>query len=577
MKKHILAAMACGLAVLPLRAEVIECAGVLGNSGEQGTALVRFGVNKPVLANKPMLGLGVVFDRYGTFWDRGGNGILNRYAADGRLLSSFRIPGERNGLGDAIAGVGDTLMLCLDQELYTFPIDATEGTKPTPLKIAADQISRSSHEGWVLAAKGPEVFLVNAAGEKKPVKTLEKAPLCVEIGPDGAVYVSLDWKIYRADANSPDGLTLVGGGPGERMQFLGGSIYGASWASTIRRFDAAWQPTPGVVLGGNSGSFIGHVDEQSEIINERGMAKAGPDLFAVSGRNGILHLLEWKEQEKRFSPFRRIGAIPECVALALDREVRTWWHSGNWNWNDGPATPLHYGVPPPESVFALAMLNSDGIVGYGQMWGKQCFVFGKLEKEVRINRIETPTILPKEGVVAAAGAEQNKRPILLLLEKKGGVTAINIADTGDYRGDVGPVQFLTSTPVKEWTSLAATGRDTLVAAGDGFVIELARDGENWKETRRWNSWGTDAAQKFGGPVWLSADAGKLWVSDSARHRVVCFDLASGRELASFGSRDAAGDDLAKLNAPHVIAARGQRAVVFDSGNQRLIKLQLTGQ
>jgi hypothetical protein len=119
------------------------------------------------------------------------------------------------------------------------------------------------------------------------------------------------------------------------------------------------------------------------------------------------------------------------------------------------------------------------------------------------------------------------------------------------------------------------GHDTLIAAGDGFVIELAREGENWQETRRWNSWGAGAAQNFGGPIWLSADAGKLWVSDSARHRVVCFDLASGHELAAFGARDAAGDDLARLNAPRVIAARGPRAVVCDSGNQRLIKLQIT--
>ena len=81
-------------------------------------------------------------------------------------------------------------------------------------------------------------------------------------------------------------------------------------------------------------------------------------------------------------------------------------------------------------------------------------------------------------------------------------------------------------------------------------------------------------QRFGGPIWLAADAGRLWVSDAARHRVICFDLASGRELASFGRPDAAGDDLGGLHAPSTIAARGPRAVVFDGGNQRLIKLRI---
>jgi hypothetical protein len=570
MKKQIqcvLAALMCSWMALPLHAEEIQCAGVLGNSGEQGTVLVRFN------REKPALGLGVVADHYGTLWDRAGVGVLNRYAADGRLLASYRIAGQRSPSGDAIAAVGDTLMLCLDGGLHTLPIDAPAASASTPMKIDAEHMSLSSHDGWVVASKGPVVFLVSATGEKKPVITLQKEPQQLEIGPDGTVYIILEGKAYRPAADAPDGLALVGASPGDRLQFLGDFLYGASGHSTLRRFGMAWQLAPGVVLGGNSGSFIGHVDEQSEVVSPRGVAKAGPDLFAVSGRNGILHLLEWQERAQRLVPLRRIGSAASCLALALDREGRTWWLSGSWNWNDGPATPLHCGIPEPE-IFALAMQNSDSVVGYGRMWGKPSVMFGKLDKEVRISRIETPTILPTENAVAAAVSEQNHRPILLVLEGNGGVTAVNLSDTGQYRDDVGRVQFLTSTPVKQWTSLAAAGRDALIAAGDGFVIELAREGANWKETRRWNSWGGDPAQNFGGPIWLSADAGRLWISDSARHRVVCFDLASGRELAAFGTRDAAGDDLARLNTPRVLAARGHRTVVFDSGNQRLIKLQI---
>ena len=564
--QRVVAALLCGLVCLPLHAEVIRCDGVLGNSGEQGTALVRFRRQTGPGPRRRGRSLRHVVGPRGA-------GVLNRYAADGRLLASYRIPGERLPSGDAIAAVGDTLILCLDGGLHTLSIDAPAGSASTPLKIDAEHISLSSHDGWVVASKGPAVFLVNAVGAKRPVITLPRDPWELEIGPDAAVYIISEGKAYRPARDAPGGLVLAGAVPGERAQFLGGFLYGAGWHSTLRRFDAAWQPAPGVVLGGNSGSFIGHVDEQSEVVGPRGVAKAGPDLFAVSGRNGILHLLEWQEHAKRLVPLRRIGSVPSCLSLALDREGRAWWHSGNWNWNDGPATPLRFGIPEPE-VFALAMQNSDSVVGYGRMWGKPSVMFGKLDKEVRMGRIETPTILPGEDVAAVAVSERDNRPILLVLERKGGVTAVNISDAGEYRGDIGQVQFLASTPVKQWTSLAALGRDALIAAGDGFVIELARDGENWKETRRWNSWGAGAAQKFGGPIWLSADAGKLWVSDAARHRVVCFDLASGRELAAFGTRDAAGDDLASLNAPRVIAARGQRAVVFDSGNQRLVKLQI---
>ena len=564
--RFFVAALTCGLAALPLRAEVIQCAGILGNSGEQGKELVRF-------SDKQANGLGVVVDRYGALWDRAGAGVLNRYAADGRLLASYRIPSERpNIYRDTIAAVGDTLMLCLDGALHTLSIDAPAGSASTPLKVEAEHISFANHDGWIAASKGLEVFLVNAAGEKKPLATLQKEPFSLDMSPDGTVYIMQEGKAYRLDPNAPNGLALAGSTPGERTQFLGGYIYGVTGHSTLRRFDTDWQPAPGVVLGGNSGSFIGHVDEQAEVVNARGIAKAGPDLFAISGLYGTLHLLEWQAKELRLAPFRRIGSIPVCRALGLDRQGRTWWLSGNWNWNDGPATPLHFGVPQPD-IFAITMQNSDAMVGVGQMWGKPSVLFGKMEKEVRIGRIETPTALPKEAV-AVAVSEMDKRPVLLVLEKKGGVTAVNIADTGEYRSDAGSMQFLTSAPVAEWTSLVATGRDTLLGAGDGFVIELTREGTNWKETRRWNSWGTDAAQKFGGPVWLSADAGKLWVSDLARHRVVCFDLASGKELATFGAQDGAGDDLTKLNGPRILAARGQRAVVFDSGNQRLMKLEI---
>jgi hypothetical protein len=72
----------------------------------------------------------------------------------------------------------------------------------------------------------------------------------------------------------------------------------------------------------------------------------------------------------------------------------------------------------------------------------------------------------------------------------------------------------------------------LLSAGDGFVIEFARDGQNWKEERRWNS------------------------------------------LGSFGTADSPGDDLTHVNTPTTLAACGDRAVVYDSGNQRLVKLRL---
>ncbi len=547
---------------ITLTANQITCTGILGNSGEHGDSLVRF--EGPVTN-----GMGIVCDRYGSLWDRGGT-ALNRYSADGRLLASYKLPkANPNRNADMIALAGDTLILRLGSGLHSLPIDAPPNSEAKTMNVQADRMSPSSLDGNVIASKGEDVFFVNAAGEKKPVATLRQKPDSLDFGADGNVYAVIDWKIYKLNAGSTELAGPVAGSPGERPQFLDGCWYGSAWHSTLRRFDKNFNPSPGVVLGGNSGSFIGHVAEQSEIINGRGIAKMSPNLFAISGFCGVVHLLEWKGADMRFEPIRRIGALQSCGAIALDREGRVWSGSGNWNWNDGPAAPQHWGVPVPEKVFGLTILENDSVCGYGYMWGKPMIISGKMDKELKLGRIEQQTILPSEAV-AAAVSEMNKKRVLLVLESDGKITSVNINGDGTYNSDAGTVQLATASPIKEWTSLSSSGKDTLLAGGGGNVVEFSRNGDGWKEKRRWNSFGQD---KFGTAIWLAYDSGRLWVSDKARNRVLCFDPI-GNLLASFGTADLAGNDLKSLNAPAVIAAKGSRAAVYDSGNQRIVKLEL---
>jgi len=62
--------------------------------------------------------------------------------------------------------------------------------------------------------------------------------------------------------------------------------------------------------------------------------------------------------------------------------------------------------------------------------------------------------------------------------------------------------------------------------------------------------------------------------DAGRRRVLCFDLATRKPLATFGQPDHAGTTRATLARPQTLAARARRAVLHDTTNQRLLKLRL---
>ncbi len=548
-------------------ADSLQCAGVLGNSGEQGDTLVRFG-------EKTASGMGVVFDKFGSLWDRAGDGVLNRYAPDGRLLASYRIaPSGSMQERDTLVQLGDTLLFKVGKKLYTLPLTATPDVKPAALAVAATRLSFNTHDGWAAAADDRKVFLINAKGETRAVTEADDNVDDIELGTAGAVYVSTKGKLRRVDAAAP----ATGHGPwpspGERPQWLAEHWFGSAWHGTIRRFSPALTPDPGVVLGGGSGSFIGYVEGNHELNNGRGLAHLGGNLYAVSGIEGILHLLEWLPEDNRFKIIRRIGAVPSCNGLAMDRKGRVWYYSGVWEWNDGPDAPLQHSVPPAEGagIFGAVMLENDVMVAPAIRWGKKALYAGKLDGPAATHMDVEP--LPRD-VATCALVTWEKRQALIVLNKTGKGVALYIGADGKYQSQAGVVELQTSVPLRELTSLAASGKDGLVGAADGQIIEFARAGNNWKETHRWNSWGDDPAARLGGKIFLAADQNCLWVSDTARQRVVCLNQSTRKPIATFGAVDKAGNNLSMLNAPQILTVNGSRAVVFDSGNQRLMKLEL---
>jgi len=561
----ILVVLLCGVAA----GGELVCEGILGNSGEQGKSLVRFGDASRVR------GMGVACDRFGSLWDRAGDGVLNRYAPDGRLLAQCRIP-RGGGQRDQVTLVGDTLVLLIGDGLCTLPIAAPAGAEAKPLGRRADCISFGSLNGRLASAIKGEVSLVDpASGEATQIAAVAGTD-AVEIGPDGAIYAMANGRVHKLIGGQPATDGWPKGAPGERFQFLDGYWFGHGWHGTIRRFNAALEPSPGVVLGGASGSFIGHLDQNSELSNGRGLAKLRENLYAVSGLGGILHLLQWNDEKQQMEIVRRIGAVPACRGLGLDRQGNVWWFAGSWRWDDRPDTPLRFGVNAAEfpGIGQAVMLDNDQMVAPGYLWGKPAIYRGSLTGEVRCDRIEKGLEL-KKGFVGSAVYEKERRLVLLVIDKAGKSQSFAVGSDGSFQAGLGPAQLRTAGETKEWTALAMGSPTLLLGAVDGQVVELRPDGADWKEAQRWSSWAAAPSEKLGARIHIAADSGRVWISDRERHRVLVFDGGKTRRpLAAFGQLDKPGDDLHSLAFPETLAARGNRAVVYDSGNQRLMKLSI---
>lgn len=560
-------------------AQELENVGILGNSGEQGSHLVHLG---PIFKG---LAMGPAFDHHGTLWDRSSKDTLIRLALDGRLISSHPIPDGDGGAGGnnsgEIAILGETLIIRPGgtTQVATLPLDAKAGTPATVIHQDIDRISRNSHNGLALAYRGNEILTLAPSGELQPLLTLPEgtSPLAhdsaISFGADGEIYILTSAFTLRYPASGkgePEKLQVQL--PGERTQLVGNNWYGHAWHSTMRRFDLEFQPDPGVVLGGNSGSFIGRVAEQREIENARGLAQINPALFAISGnKSGVIHLLEWQEKKRQMSPVRRIGAITGDLAFTLVPDGTVLYDGAYWKWNDGPTTPLHDDPSSPGAIL-LTHDKDQNLIGYGLAWDKPAVFTGTANGGVRNFRYDTPesaNLTTSPVGIAEITAPPGKRS-LLLLDPTGELTTLNLTSEGnDLRYD----SHHTTTPASpaNWTSLANITPTKLLAATDGSIITLEPEGETWKETSRWNSWAND---NFGKTIHLTLDQKHLWVSDTENHRVLCFDLESRKPIASFGKKSTPGNDLETLDRPTTISASGHRALIFDSANQRLVKLEL---
>ncbi len=61
---------------------------------------------------------------------------------------------------------------------------------------------------------------------------------------------------------------------------------------------------------------------------------------AVSGRYGIVSLLEWNNDKQQYRIARRLGAVTNCYGLAINDNGSVWFNAGRWNRTIGRLPPF---------------------------------------------------------------------------------------------------------------------------------------------------------------------------------------------------------------------------------------------
>lgn len=535
------------VSAVPARGGTLRLAGTTGNSGEDGPTLVSF-------AGKPARGMGPVFDEASTLWERGGSRQLNRYALDGRLLASFEIP-EGGDNGDVLTQASKLLVMRIGKSVLTLPVDAAAGTKPVKLPGDADAMSSGSFAGRVaICSGGALAWLDPATGARTEFAKADGAVVALCVTDDGTVHAFGEGRVNAWK----DGQRLAGFPKpfhGERPQKIGRFWYSHAWHGTINRFNESFEPAPGVVLGGASGTFIGYLPQSADIENGRGMAHIGGDLFAVSGMGGVVQLLKWSGTELKFDVVRRIGALADITGVALDANGTIWTPYGSVRWNDTCDTPFSPGDKAPDVHTQPVVLGGKTLCLLKKHYSYVQLARGPLLDADGLSHFESPGVKdfewPKEFTGAAAFPAGNGLR-MIVVERGGAAWEFGINDQGQQLSKPDRVDL---PGLKNCTGLAWFD-EKLCAATDSVVIAYERRGNGWKEVTRLTG--------FGSEVFISGDGARLVVSDAQRGAVHLYESLAENPATYEG-----------LKSPTHVAVSGNRIALYEAGQQRMVKLELT--
>ncbi|MDB4537643.1 hypothetical protein N9230_03410 [Akkermansiaceae bacterium] len=460
-------------------------------------------------------------------------------------------------MNDQMTLAGEHLLFRFREELWRLSLEAAPGSKAEKLAGQAAVISSSAYQGRVaMFWKGELSWFDVATEERASIGKVDSLRELFVDSKDGTVYgfsndEVMAWREGKAVDGFPRSFTC------SKSQKIGRYWYSHGSHGTIHRFNEQFEPDPGVVLGGASGSFIGYLPRSVDITHGTGLEHLREDLFIVSGHEGVVQLLQWQEKESQFNVVRRIGALHGLKTMALDADGNIWTPRGSWRWDDNSATPLSLGDVEPYYNTQPVVLGGKAV----------CFIknhYNYIEKcwgtvfdandWAHFEKRGLQGYKLEEGTRASTAFTNLKGQQKLMVSDSAGKAAVfSLSD----EGHIGDNPDLVTLPgLKDCTSLAWF-QGYLLAADSGAVVVFRQSDSGWKEERR---------IKTSGMSFVHSDGKSFVICDSGKGVVRLFESLEEEAVAQYEG----------LSNPELVVVSGDRLAVYEAGKNRLVKLRRGG-
>lgn len=587
-------------------------AGVLGNSGEAGWGLVRSCIAKS--------GGGVILDENERIFCAGGDRILvlNR---DGRRLWEFKLPkpdwvlggegfaavdgwlfflaGEPLPLAGHNAGKrGDSREvvpnLCRVKMLPEQEAEILISAENLPWKSGLITLAANKSEifiGGLLSRSGFTVYRVLPDASLAPVFN-KPAVSFFSVDEQGEFYLGSSEQVVKVDASgapvaafapvAPPKLGAVATALRGQVLLTKGALWDGGRYGYLARMDRRYQGFPGFVSSRELA-----LDHVTQVVDLPGRPDhyyimSSDALYEAAMVGGKLHLL------------RRFGSLPDVTALVVTRKgyvgvgnagIGMMWN--DFNSRDAAAAPIKVDWVP----LGQGWYDNESAMFFYRNWSDKV-ILTRYRAEPLLDR-ETFGYPATDGELHLLAATRVGGHVYAI--EKDGETRPRILPGGPAmaQGTSRPQVLLRAThskktsfteegPIKDWLpgpadSLANVSDQALLVAGGGRVVALRPDREG-KLRPLWELSGPPASP-FGNKLYVATSGRLLLVADRERHRATLFRLSEDAiepptYEAQYGSTDEPGIEGNRLNHPTLVSIEGSKAVIFDSANQRVLKVRI---